>query len=61
MFRGCTALNYVKHNIIEWNTSNTRYWLSGCSSTGVVECPADSTIPSDSISGIPTGWTKKTF
>lgn len=32
--------------------------LPSCVATeGTVECPTTSTIPSDNVSGIPTGWT----
>ena len=61
MFYGCTSLTYVKHHIIEWDTNSADNWLYGVASSGTVECPTDSTIPSDSTSGIPEGWTKKTF
>lgn len=61
MFYGCKALNYIKHNITTWNTTYTYNWLSGVSSSGVVECPANSTIKTDSASGVPKGWTRVNF
>lgn len=61
MFSGCTNLNYVKHNITEWNSSYTTNWLNNVSATGIVECPLNSTIPSDNVSGIPSGWTRVNF
>ena len=56
MFYNCSLLNYVKHNIINWDINNTIGWLSKVSANGTVECPANSTIPSNDTSGIPTGW-----
>jgi hypothetical protein len=58
MFRDCTELNYVKHYITEWNISNTNDWLSNVSANGTMYCPLNSTIPSDSTSGVPSGWTR---
>ena len=61
MFSNCKLLTYVRHSVIEWNTSNTGSWLYGTKSGGTVECFENSTIPTGSASGIPTGWLKKTF
>lgn len=61
MLAGCSALQSVTTHVTDWNTSNTTNWLSdaGTSATNpIVYCPADSTIPSDSNSGIPTSWTR---
>lgn len=58
IFQSCSSLTSVTHHITDWNTSNASNWLSGVASSGTVHCPADSTIPSDSASGIPTGWTR---
>lgn len=33
-------------------------WLNNCGETGIVYAPAGLTIPTDSNSGIPTGWTR---
>ena len=59
MFENCSSLTSVTHHITNWNTSNTGNWLNGVAATGTVKCPANSTIPSDSTSGIPTGWTRE--
>lgn len=58
MFSGCRALTSVKTAASAWNTTNAAAWLSGVASAGTVYCPSDSTIPSGSISGIPTGWSR---
>lgn len=61
MFKNCSSLNYVKIYIVNWSTSDMSGWLSGSAATGTVECPTGSTIPSDSTSGVPSGWTKVEF
>ena len=60
MFYGCKKLSYVKCNVIKYVYSdfqtNTRYWLSGVSSSGTFVkngCFSDWTSGS---SGIPSGW-----
>ena len=58
MFAGCTKLTSVKTAVTSWNTSDPEYWLSSVASSGTVYCPANSTIPTGSTSGIPTGWTR---
>ena len=59
MFHTCSSLTSVTHHITNWNTSNTGNWLYNVAQSGTVRCPADSTIPSDSASGIPSGWTRE--
>lgn len=61
MFIGCSKLQSVTTNCVNWNTFYASGWLqnAGTNATNpTVYCPADSTIPSDSIDGIPTGWTR---
>lgn len=61
MFYGCSNLQSVTTYCVNWNTNYTQYWLqnAGTNATNpTVYCPADSTIPSGSNSGIPTGWTR---
>ena len=58
MFRGCSQINHVKHNITDWDISNTTEWLSNVAPSGVVECPIDSNIPSYTADGIPNGWSR---
>jgi hypothetical protein len=33
-------------------------WLQDCSHTGTIYCPSDLTLPENSESGIPSGWTR---
>lgn len=61
MFQNCTNLQSVTTYITNWDTANTIDWLNGAGTSATnptVYCPADSTIPSDNPSGIPTGWTR---
>ena len=59
LFAGCSSLTSVTHHITSWNTTNTSNWLENVAASGTVRCPSDSTIPSDNISGIPSGWTRE--
>ena len=59
MFENCTSLNNVTHHITSWNTNHAQDWLKGVAASGIVKCPSNSTIPSNSNSGIPSGWTRE--
>jgi hypothetical protein len=61
MFWDCTSLNYVKTNVVDWDTEKTSQWLMNVAPSGTVECPANSTIPSNNYNGIPNGWTRVDF
>ena len=57
MYQNCTKLNNaISPNISTWQTSYFTNWLSGTASTGTVYKPSNLTIPTNSVSGIPTGW-----
>lgn len=56
-----SALESVTVYVVTWDTSAASDWLSGVAATGVVKCPSDSTIPTRSASGVPTGWTKESI
>lgn len=63
-FQNCTSLNYVKTpNISTWGTYPGAFtnWLDNVSATGVVSKPAALSIPTDSNSGVPTGWTTTNY
>ena len=61
-FNNCSSLNYVKcPNIPTWNTGKFNKWLNGVAATGTVVKPSDLTIPTDNVSGIPTGWTTEDY
>ena len=59
IFNNCSNLSSVTHHVTSWNTSLANNWLAGVAASGIVKCPSDSTIPSDSNSGIPSGWTRE--
>lgn len=62
IYEGCTSLTTaIAPNISEWDTTFMENWLYNTASTGVVRKPANLTIPTDSASGIPTGWTTEDY
>ena len=66
MYLGCNNLTTVyTPNISTWNTDLFTNWLNqaGSSATGTktVYKPAALTIPTDSNSGVPTGWTVQNY
>ena len=48
-------------NVSEWDINKTQYWLDSIPSTGVVYKPSTLTIPTDTQSGIPSGWTTQDY
>ena len=48
-------------NVSIWDTNKTSGWLSSVASTGVLYKPSTLTIPTDSESGIPSGWTTQDY
>ena len=48
-------------NVSTWDTSKTDGWLSGVASTGVVYKPSTLDIPTNTTSGIPSGWTTQDY
>lgn len=48
-------------NVSTWDTNKTSWWLSGVASTGVLYKPSTLTIPTNSESGIPYGWTTQDY
>lgn len=61
MFYNCRPLQRVTTHVTKWSTYNADYWLylAGMSANNpTIYCPADSTIPSGTGSGIPEGWTR---
>ena len=61
-YENCSSLNLVTApNITEWNPTTFTDWLNYVASTGVVRKPAKLTIPTDSDSGIPKGWTTEDY
>lgn len=66
MYMYCADLAEVTApNVSQWNTYNAQGWLmnagTNVSGTKTVNCPTGLTIPTDSNSGIPTGWTRTDY
>ena len=61
MFQGCHKLNYIKMLATVWAKEPLTNWVQDVSSTGTfVKHPDNTSIPIDSVSGIPSGWTVET-
>ena len=61
MFSGCTSLNNVTTYATDISATNClNNWLDGVSATGDFYNLGGATYPTDSASGIPTGWTEHT-
>ena len=59
MFSGCSSLNEVRVSATTTASYAQDSWLSGVSATGDFYCNPNATIfPTDSVSGIPKGWTR---
>lgn len=43
---------------MKWNGNNTRFWLNGVASEGILETNCTD-IPIDSADGVPSGWLLK--
>lgn len=62
MYSGCTSLTEATApNISTWNTTRMDSWLAGTAATGVVSKPAGLDIPTNNVSGIPSGWTTEDY
>ena len=59
MFRGCTSLSRAVAPTITWNTSNMENWLRDTAASGVLYADSSiaNTIPTETNSGCPSGWT----
>ena len=59
MFSGCQSLKDVRIAATRTTTGALESWLRGVSATGDFYCdPSAKIFPSDSESGIPSGWTR---
>lgn len=56
MFGNCSSLT----SVTTYATTNVGFnnWLNGVSNSGIVYCKSTLNLPSDSASGIPSGWTR---
>ena len=58
MFENCQSLKEVRVSATTIATGALSDWLNGVSATGDFYCDPNATIfPTDSVSGIPSGWT----
>ena len=61
MFSGCSLINEMYAPIVTtWNTGNSTDWLEHVAATGTMYKTSSLSMPTDSSSGIPTGWTAET-
>ena len=61
-FANCTSLNYViSPNVTVATNTNFNNWLNNVAASGVVKKPTNLTLPTDSTSGVPTGWTTQNY
>ena len=62
MYAHCESLTSVyAPRISSWNTDNFWNWLDSVAVSGVVYKPSSLTIPSNSASGVPSGWTTQNY
>ena len=60
MFKGCSALTEVRISATTTATNALRRWLSVVSASGTVYADPNFTdLPTNSVSGIPQGWTRR--
>ena len=61
MFYGCSLINEIyAPSVTTWDTANSENWLYGVAASGTLYKPANLTIPTNSPSGVPTGWNAET-
>ena len=59
MFQGCTSLKSVTCLATDISAINcTKYWLKGVAASGTFTKAASTNWPTNSSSGIPSGWTR---
>lgn len=62
MYYNCGNLSYAyAPNVSTWNNSKMNSWLLNVAATGIVHKPRNLTIPTDTTSGVPTGWTTQDY
>ena len=61
MFKYCSKLSYIKAGFLDGTASHLSDWVNGVSETGVYEKPVSSDFDTRGVSGIPEGWTIKTY
>ena len=59
IFRNCPKINNITVYADDISATDcTKYWLSGVASTGTLHNYGSATYVTDSVNGIPTGWTE---
>ena len=61
MFGYCYKLSYIKAGFLNGTANDLSNWVRGVSATGVYEKPVSSEFNERGGSGIPEGWTIKTY
>lgn len=61
MFGSCYKLSYIKAGFLNGSSNALSNWVNGVSATGVYEKPVSSDFNDRGPSGIPEGWTIKTY
>ena len=62
MLSACSVLKYAyAPNISVWSTTNFTGWLEYVADSGTIYKPRNLTIPTDTASGVPTGWTTQDY
>ena len=61
MFKYCSKLSYIQAGFLDGTASHLSDWVNGVSETGVYEKPVSSDFDTRGVSGIPEGWTIKTY
>ena len=62
MYNNCANLTEVyAPNVSTWDENKTNGWLNAVAPTGVVYKPSTLDIPTDTPSGIPSGWTTQDY
>lgn len=62
MLRACSVLQYAyAPNISVWSTTNFTEWLGYVAASGTIYKPSGLSIPTNTTSGVPTGWTTQDY
>ena len=61
MFYNCSKLSYIKAGFLKGSSGALSDWVYNVSATGVYEKPVSSDFNERGASGIPEGWTIKTY
>jgi hypothetical protein len=60
MFNGCSALTEVRIKATKTASNALQNWLANVSASGTVYAdPSFTGLPTNSVSGVPSGWTRE--